>query len=153
MTMHNNKTDPLRILLVDDSPQSLKMTKRMLHDMGITQVFTAQNGVEALQLLGSFDGESIVDLVLCDWNMPEMDGMELLRQIRTCEPELLFIMVTGLASYSAVAEAKAFGVNGFIKKPFSLDELRKKLDVVSRVIAHRNPEPVTKKLVEAAVEA
>lgn len=139
MNMHNSKTDPLRILLVDDSSQSLKMTKRMLHDIGITQVFTAQNGVEALQLLGSFDGENIVDLVLCDWNMPEMDGMELLRQIRTCEPDLLFIMVTGQANYSAVAEAKAFGVNGFIKKPFSLDELRGKLKVASRIITHRNP--------------
>jgi two-component system chemotaxis response regulator CheY len=142
MNTHNSKTDPLRILLVDDSPQSLKMTKRMLHDMGITQVFTAQNGLEGLQLLGSFDGENIVDLVLCDWNMPEMDGMELLRQIRTCEPDLLFIMVTGQANYSSVAEAKAFGVNGFIKKPFSLDELRKKLKVSSRIIAHRNPESV-----------
>ncbi|NNE82402.1 MAG: response regulator [Alphaproteobacteria bacterium] len=142
MTTPNNKPDPLRILLVDDSPQSLKMTTRMLHDMGTTQVFTAKNGVEALQLLSSFDDEDIVDLVLCDWNMPKMDGMELLRQIRTCEPDLLFIMVTGQANYSAVAEAKAFGVNGFIKKPFSLDELRKKLKVASRIIAHRNPEPV-----------
>ncbi|NNE83947.1 MAG: response regulator [Alphaproteobacteria bacterium] len=140
MTMHDKNSDPLRILLIDDSPQSLKLVKRMLHDQGITQVFTAKNGVEGLNLLGSFDGEDIVDLVLCDWNMPEMDGMELLRQIRSADPDLMFIMVTGNADYSSVAEAKAFGVNGFIKKPFSPDELNRKLKVASRVISHRKLE-------------
>jgi FixJ family two-component response regulator len=49
-------------------------------------------------------------------------------------------MVTGKADYSAVAEAKAFGVNGFIKKPFSPDELSRKLKVASRVISHRKLE-------------
>lgn len=137
MTMPETTTDPLRILLIDDSVQTLNLAKRMLHDLGITQVFTAKNGAEGLKLLGTFDGENIVDLVLCDWNMPEMNGMELLRQVRSCDPDLMFYMVTGQADRASVAEAKAFGVNGFIKKPFSADELAKKLNVASRVVAHR----------------
>ncbi len=131
---------PLRVLLVEDSFQSLNLAKGMLHDLGVTQVFTAKNGVEALNLLGTFDGEDFIDLVLCDWNMPEMSGMELLQQIRTCDPDLLFIMVTGQADRASVAEAKAFGVNGYIKKPYSSDELRKKLQVASRIIERRKLE-------------
>ena len=137
MTMPKTLSEPLRILLVEDCILTLNLTKRMLHDLGITQVFTAQNGVEGLNLLGTSDGEDIVDLVLCDWNMPEMSGMELLRQVRTCDPNLMFYMITGQADRASIAEAKAFGVNGFIRKPFSADELGKKLSVASRVIAHR----------------
>ena len=138
--MLDKNADPLRVLLVDDNVQALQLTKRMLHDLGITQVFTAKNGVEALSLLGSFDGESLVDLVLCDWNMPEMSGMELLQQLRTADQELLFFMVTGQADRASVSEAKAYGVNGFIKKPFSTDQLGNKITVAARVIAHRKEE-------------
>ncbi|NKB49013.1 MAG: response regulator [Alphaproteobacteria bacterium] len=140
MTTPNKNPEPLRVLLVDDSPQSLNLVKRMLHDLGSTQIFTAKNGAEALSLIGSFDGDDFIDLVLCDWNMPVMSGMELLRQIRTCDPDLLFYMITGQADRSSIVEAKAHGINGYIKKPFSPDELRKKLIVASRVISHRKLE-------------
>jgi two-component system chemotaxis response regulator CheY len=140
MTTPDKNPDPLRVLLVEDSFQSMNLTKGMLHDLGITQIFTAKNGVEALNLLGTFDGEDFVDVVLCDWNMPEMTGIELLRQVRSCDPDLLFIMITGEADRSSIVEAKAFGVNGYIKKPFSSDELRKKLDVTARIINHRKLE-------------
>ena len=141
MTTPNENPDPLRILLVEDSAQSMNLTKGMLHDLDIRQIFTAKNGVEALTLLGSFDGEDLIDIVLCDWNMPEMNGMELLRQVRSADPDLLFIMITGEADRGSVVEAKTYGVNGYIKKPFSPDELRKKLDVASRIISHRALEP------------
>jgi two-component system chemotaxis response regulator CheY len=127
-------------MLVEDSFQSMNLTKRMLQDLGITQVYTAKNGAEGLELLGTFDGEDFIDLVLCDWNMPVMNGIELLRQIRSCDPDMLFIMITGQADRASVSEAKDFGSNGYLKKPFSSDDLRKKLDVVSRVIAHRKLE-------------
>ena len=140
MTTPNENPDPLRILLVEDSAQSMNLIKGMLHDLGIRQIFTAKTGVEALNLLGTFDGEEFVDVVLCDRNMPEMSGMELLRQIRSADPDLLFIMITGEADRASVVEAKAFSVNGYIKKPFSSAELQKKLDVVSRIIDHRNPQ-------------
>lgn len=140
MTTPDDNPDPLRILLVEDSFQSMNLTKGMLNDLGITQVFTAKNGAEGLDLLGTFDGEDFVDLVLCDWNMPVMSGVELLKQIRSCDPDMLFIMITGQADRSSISEAKTFGVNGYIKKPFSVDELRKKLDVAARIINHRKLE-------------
>lgn len=137
MTTNDKNADPLRILLVEDSIESMNLTKRMLIDLGITQIFTAKNGSEAFDLIGSLGGEDFIDLVLCDWHMPVMNGMELLRQIRTSYPDLLFVIITGQADHSSVAEAKAFGVSGFIKKPFSPVELGKKLDVASRIISHR----------------
>lgn len=90
-----------------------------------------------MALLGTYDDEDFVDIILCDWNMPQLTGMELLRQIRTCDPDMPFIMLTGLADFEAVTEAKSCGVTGYIKKPFSADQLRKKLSLVSRIIAHR----------------
>ncbi len=63
--------------------------------------------------------------------------MELLRQIRTCDADLLFLMITGLADYESVAEAHSCGVTGYIKKPFSADQLKKKLCLVARILAHR----------------
>jgi two-component system chemotaxis response regulator CheY len=138
--MPDKNPDPLRVLLVEDSFQSMNLAKSMLHDFGITQIYTAKNGAEALDLIGTFDGEDFVDLVLCDWNMPVMSGIELLQQIRSCDPDMLFIMVTGQADRSSIVEAKAYGISGYIKKPYSPDEMAKKLKVASRVVAHRKLE-------------
>jgi len=108
----------LRILLVDDSDQSLGLTEEMLRDLGVTQIYTAQNGAQGLDMLASFDEDDFIDAVLCDWNMPEMKGIELLRQIRRQDEKLLFIMITGKADNSSLAEAKAVGANGFLKNHF-----------------------------------
>jgi len=140
MSGTGKKPDPLRVLLIEDSFESMNLTKGMLHEMGVTQVYTAKNGAEGLDLLSAYDGEDFVDLILCDWNMPVMSGMDLLKQIRTADPDMLFIMITGNANYSSVAEARAYGVTGYIRKPFSSDELRKKLSVASRIVAHRKLE-------------
>ncbi len=140
MTISNGMSDQLRILLVEDDPESMNLTLGMLHDMDIQQVFTANNGVEAFELLSTFEGEDCVDVVLCDWNMPEMNGIELLKKVRTSDPELLFFMVTGQADFSSVLEAKTFGIDAYIKKPFSTNDLRKKLTVASRIIARRKGE-------------
>ncbi len=69
--------------------------------------------------------------------MPRMSGLEVLKQIRTCDPDLPFIMVTGNAEQDAVVEAKSLGITGYIKKPFSADQLMKKLALVQRIVEHR----------------
>lgn len=130
-------------MLVDDSDQSLGLTEEMLRDLGVTQIYTAQNGAQGLDMLASFDEDDFIDAVLCDWNMPEMNGIELLRQIRRQDEKLLFIMITGKADNSSLAEAKPVGANGFLKKPFLSDDLRKKLTVVSRIVNQRNLDSVT----------
>lgn len=142
MASVDKQPDPLRVLLVEDNFESANLTKGMLHELGVTQIYMAKNGAEALDLVGMFDDEDFLDLILCDWNMPVMDGMDLLKQIRSADPDLLFIMLTGRADYSSVTEARAFGISGYIRKPFSLDELRKKLVVASRIVARRKLEQV-----------
>ena len=139
----NRRIADLRILLVEDSFEAMALTRNMLADMGITQVFTAKNGMEAMDVLSVFDDEDFLDVVLCDWNMPRLSGMELLRQIRTCDPDLPFLMITGLADIESVTEARSCGVTGYIKKPFSANELQKKLGLVMRLIGHRRKSQAT----------
>jgi CheY-like chemotaxis protein len=125
----------MRILVVDDNTAALQLIKSMLQDLGLPQVFLAKDGKEALDFMG-FCNET-TDLVLCDWNMPRMTGLELLKQVRAVNPDLPFLMITGTADLQSVMEAKGSGVTGYIKKPFSADELRKKLNVIARIKAHR----------------
>ncbi len=140
MTRSDSTLKKLRILLVEDSFDALNLIKNMMQDAGITQIYTARDGKEALDFLGAFDGEDMIDVVLCDWNMPRMTGLELLRQIRTCDPHLPFLMITGAADTDSVTKAKYAGVTGYIEKPFSAEQLRKKLEVMVRIVAHRERE-------------
>ena len=96
---------------------------------------TPKKGAEGLDLDGAYDSEDFIDVILRDWNMPIMNGLDLLKQIRICDADMLFIMVSGKAHRSVVAEAKACGVNELIEKPFSSEELAQKLGVVSRIVA------------------
>ncbi len=137
--MKDNRDDfkDIKVLVVDDDMSTLNLIRRMLLDLGITNVFTSKNGAEALQLLGSVDGEDFINLVMCDWKMPKMSGIEMLKQVRTCDPDMPFLMITGQADVDSVIEAKAHSVTGYIKKPFSMDELRKKLRIVTRIMKAR----------------
>jgi two-component system, chemotaxis family, chemotaxis protein CheY len=120
----------LRILIVDDERSVVKLLQMMLRDMGITQTFTAKDGAEALKFLG--DAGNLVNLIICDWNMPQMTGLELLQQIRATDSAMAFMMVTGRATVDAVRDAKCLGVNAYVAKPFSQDQIRKKLEVLAR---------------------
>lgn len=137
MTQSNITLEDLKILVVDDSLDTLNLIMSMLKDLGINQIFTAKDGKEALEFLGADDDGDLVNLILCDWNMPRMTGIELLSQVRTVDPTMPFVMITGSADMQSVREAKSHGVNGYIKKPFSARELQKKLSAMTRIIAHR----------------
>jgi two-component system, chemotaxis family, chemotaxis protein CheY len=125
----------MRILIVEDIFEAMNLLRTMLHDLGITQVFTAKDGKEALDFLGEFDEE--IDLIICDWNMPRMTGLELLRQVRTVDPDTPFLMVTGISDRDSVVTAKSAGVTGYIVKPYSSVQLAKKLTAVKRYIDAR----------------
>ena len=137
MTQSNITIEDLNILVVDDNFDALALIRGMLQDMGINQIFTAKDGKEALEFLGAADDSDLVNLVLCDWNMPRMTGIELLRQVRTVDPTMPFVMITGSADSQSVREAKFHGVSGYIKKPFSETQLKRKLSAMTRMIAHR----------------
>lgn len=125
----------LTILVVDDESSVTRLVRMMLSDMGVTQVFTAKNGKEALDLLGEFQED--IDIVICDWNMPTISGLDLLRQIRTVDPDLPFLMLTARADIASVKDARDYGVTDYLRKPFSAETMQKKIIMHARSLAAR----------------
>mgnify|MGYP001361419996 CR=1 FL=1 len=111
----------LKIPAVEDNRQTMRLLQNMLAEIGIRQVYTAVTGREALDFLG--DCEELVDVILCDWKLPEMSGFEVLRQVRTVDPDIPFLMVTGNSDPKSVLQAKIHGVTGYLVKPFSKADL------------------------------
>ena len=86
------------VLAVEDQSQARKVLLLCLKEIGISQIYTANDGQEAMSFMG--DCGDLVNMIICDWNMPKMTGIELLRQIRSVDPDIPFIMVTGRAGGS-----------------------------------------------------
>ena len=119
----------MRVLIVDDSSVMRKLVTRGLRQAGFTvdSILEAGNGQEALEVLRVNSG---VDLVLCDWNMPVMDGLTFVKSVRGSIPEIKdipIIMVTTEGGESKVSAALSAGANGHIKKPFTPDMLKENL--------------------------
>jgi len=116
----------IKILTVDDSPTMRRIVVNTLKQLGYNNIVEAQNGRDALEKL---DG---VNLVITDWNMPEMDGLALVKAIRS-KPEhkdLKIIMVTTEACKEDIVEAIKAGVNNYVIKPFTADTFQKKIEQV-----------------------
>lgn len=120
----------LKVLIVEDQSDARALLRNVLGELGVTQIFEAKDGGEALRFMDSaFD---FVNLVICDWNMPKMSGMEFLRQLRTVDANVPFLMVTGRCDMDSVIEAKGSGVSGYIRKPYSPAQLEAKLRIIAR---------------------
>ncbi|MGD9082653.1 MAG: response regulator [Desulfobacterales bacterium] len=107
------------ILVVDDKRVQLKTLRRGLRTKGY-HVVEAINGKEALEHLVK---DSKIDIVLTDYAMPEMDGIELLKKIRENNKTIPVIIMTAYGDKNLVIEAMHHRCNGFIDKPFDMDEL------------------------------
>lgn len=118
----------MKILLVDDSATMRKIQKRLLVEMGYTDILEANNGKEALDILASVNYE--VKLVLCDMNMPEMGGLETLSAIKATHKEVPVVMCTSVAEKSAVMEAIKLGASNYLVKPFAQDSFIAKVKAV-----------------------
>lgn len=114
----------MKILLVDDSRTIRNIQKNVLKQLGHTDVLEAEDGVQAL---GKFK-ENTPELVLIDWNMPNMDGITLVRKIRETDKAVPLIMCTTEAEKSRVLEAIKAGVNSYIVKPFTVESLGEKIE-------------------------
>jgi two-component system, chemotaxis family, chemotaxis protein CheY len=116
--------DTIRALIVDDSSVMRKIVERSLRQAGIniSQVFEAGNGAEALGTLR----ENKVDLILCDINMPVMDGLEFVKQLATVENAagVPVVMITTEGSEGHVVQALSAGARGYIRKPFTPDQVK-----------------------------
>jgi CheY-like chemotaxis protein len=127
----------LKVLLVDDMPQAAKLLQMVLNGLGVHQVFIAHDGMAAQEFLDAADDDEQVDLIVCDWKMPRMSGLALLRQVRTVYPEMPFMMVTGNAEAESVKEAIELGVDAYITKPFSPRQVQEKLLVMMNGIERK----------------
>lgn len=119
----------LRVLVVEDEPSIAKLLRMTLRGLGVGDVTLAADGAEALRFIGAHEGH--VNTVISDWNMPRMTGIELLRQLRTVDDRIQFVMITGRATAEAVLEARRLGVNAFIAKPFEPELIRDKLMAIA----------------------
>ncbi len=137
----NKTADPLvadlKVLVVDDNLEICKLIKRALQDMGVRWFSVVHSGDEALKLLGARDEKSAFDLILCDWNMSGMSGLDVLKHVRLRYPEMPFIMISGNIDEEFVETAKKNGATAYIGKPFAPATLHKKISVVAQMLAKR----------------
>ncbi len=122
----------MKILIVDDFATMRKILKNILKDLGYTDLLEAEDGKAALDILK----KEKVDLVISDWNMPNMDGLSLLKAIRADDAlkDTPVLMVTAEAQKQNVIEAVKAGVNNYVVKPFTPEVIKEK---ISKIFASR----------------
>ena len=124
--------EKLRILVVDDEEEIRNLLQGVLRDIGIVRVHLAENGAMAWQRLSR--SELDYDLVISDWLMPRMDGLELLNKMRKCGSKTPFMMLTVKVTVEAVAAAKAAGVTIYLAKPFTYSDFSEKISALAKRI-------------------
>jgi two-component system chemotaxis response regulator CheY len=118
----------MKVLVVDDFSTMRRIIKNLLRDIGFTNIQEADDGSTALPMLQS----SEFDFVVTDWNMPGMQGIDMLRAIRADASlsHIPVLMVTAEAKKEQIVMAAQAGVNGYIVKPFTAATLKTKLDKI-----------------------
>ncbi len=115
----------LKVLFVDDSPTMRRIIQNSLNKIGYTDLIAAEHGADALEKLEGVE----VDLIITDWNMPEMNGEQLVVKLRE-DPKYKdkpILMVTTRGMKEDVITAVKIGVNGYVVKPFTPEVLKKKI--------------------------
>jgi two-component system chemotaxis response regulator CheY len=119
----------MKILVVDDFPTMRRIVKTLLKQNGYGNVIEAEDGAKGYAILQS---TSDIDMVVSDWNMPNMTGLELLKTVRA-DPKvkhLPFLMVTAEAEKENIIEAVKAGVSNYVVKPFTGATLQEKMDKI-----------------------
>ena len=117
------------VMVVDDDEMMRTLLRRMLARMKITSLIEARGGAQALLQLEQ--AAAPCDLIISDWTMPGMTGIELFDRVHALKPDLPFLLLTGRADAESMIAAKRAGVPAYIVKPISPDELKAK---VSRLL-------------------
>ena len=123
----------MKVLVVDDFSTMRRIVKNLLRDLGFTNIQEADDGNTALPMLQSGD----FDFVVTDWNMPGMQGIDLLKAIRADAKlsHIPVLLITAEAKKEQIIMAAQAGVNGYIVKPFTAATLKTKLDKIFQRLA------------------
>ena len=113
----------MKILVVDDS-STMRRIINTLSRIGYTDVVEGENGKQGLEKLG----QGGVEMIITDWNMPEMDGLEFVQHVRGQNPSIPILMVTTNAAKEDIVQALQSGVNNYVVKPFTPDTLKEKIE-------------------------
>lgn len=113
------------IITVDDSSTMRRIIKNTLQKIGFSTILEAGNGIEALEVMS----KNKVDMIVTDWNMPEMDGLTFVKAVRQKEEykELPILMITTEAAKEDILTALRSGVNNYVVKPFTPETLQEKV--------------------------
>jgi CheY-like chemotaxis protein len=114
----------LTILVVDDGQTMRSIIRLMLQRLGSTPV-EAEDGRQAIQLFRA--APAFFDLVVCDWNMPSLSGIDVFRQVHAERPKLPFVMLTARCDFESVKIAQKSGISFYLVKPFTADALQAKI--------------------------
>jgi DNA-binding response OmpR family regulator len=120
----------MTVLLIEDQKQSRELVAYMLQSLGVANVAQSPGGVDAIDQLRAV--QQPFDLVLCDWMMPGVDGLGVLTELKKRWPETPFLMMTARADQASVAEAISAGVAGYLRKPFTMQDLQARLMAYAR---------------------
>ena len=118
----------MKVLVVDDFATMRRIVKNILSQLGYKHIIEADDGTTALDILK----QEKIDLIICDWNMPKMTGLDLLKHVRG-NPDMAnipFIMVTAEAQQDNIILAVKAKVSQYIVKPFTADTLGEKINKV-----------------------
>ena len=128
MTDYN--LERLNFLIVDDNKHMRALVKSILHALGIKNILEAGDGVDAFKELRHFPA----DIIICDWNMSPLDGMDFVRMVRTGKDSpnqhVPIIMLTGHTEMNRVLEARDSGVHEFLAKPISAKSLYSRIRAI-----------------------
>jgi len=129
MTQTNQTDKQMRILIVDDFASMRQIVRKSLSALGFDNVLEAAGALDAVRKIEN--GEEF-DLIISDWNMPNMTGLELLTYIRGSEKmgRVPFLMITAEAQRENIIQAAKAGVSQYIVKPFTAEALQQKLDSI-----------------------
>lgn len=118
----------MKILIVDDFSTMRRIVKNLLRDLGFTNTSEADDGLTALPMLQT----GKYDFLVTDWNMPGMQGIDLLKAVRADAKlaSLPVLMVTAESKKEQIVEAAQAGVNGYVVKPFTAATLKEKIDKI-----------------------
>lgn len=128
----------MAFLVVDDSHSMRRIIIRVIASMGCKTILEADCGKAALKVME----ESQVDFIVCDWNMPGMKGIDVLRFVRASETfkDTPFLMVSAESKTENIVEAIQSGVSNYLPKPFTPEILRKKIEVILNARSNECPE-------------